>query len=104
VAIVRQGEAADRFYIIESGTFVVTQLAADGSTREIRTLAAGHVFGELGLLRGAPRSATVTAATDGLVLALDGPSFLAMVSGDASIRGRLLDLYDPAPAATIGLP
>lgn len=103
-AVVRQGEAADRFYIIESGTFVVTQDAADGSTREIRTLAADDVFGELGLLRGAPRSATVTAATDGLVLALDGPSFLAMVSGAASIRGRLLDLYDPSPAATIAVP
>ena len=103
-AVVRQGEAADRFYIIESGTFVVTQVAADGSTRELRTLAADDVFGELGLLRGAPRSATVTAVTDGLVLALDGPSFLAMVSGAASIRGRLLDLYDASPAATIAVP
>jgi hypothetical protein len=41
---------------------------------------------------------------DGLVLALAGPSFLAMVSGAASIRGRLLDLYDPSPAATIAVP
>lgn len=103
-AVVRQGEAADRFYIIESGTFRVTQVAADGSIYEIRTLAVDDVFGELGLLRGAPRSATVTAATDGLVLALDGPSFLAMVSGAASIRGRLLNLYEPAPAATIAVP
>jgi predicted MFS family arabinose efflux permease len=102
--VIRQGEAADRFYIIESGDFVVTQVAADGSPRELRTLVADDVFGELGLLRGAPRSATVTAATDGLLLALDGPSFLAMVSGAASIRGRLLDLYDPSPAATIAVP
>lgn len=103
-AVVRQGEPADRFYIIESGTFVVTQVTADGSNREIRTLAADDVFGELGLLRGAPRSATVTAATDGLVLALDATTFLAMVSGAASIRGRLLDLYDQSPAATIAVP
>jgi MFS family permease len=104
-AVVRQGEASDRFYIIESGTFTVTQSAADGGTRELRTLAADDVFGELGLLNGAPRSATVTAATDGLVLALDGPAFLLMVSGVASIRGRLQHLYDqPAPAATIAVP
>ena len=103
-AVVRQGEAADRFYIIESGKFVVTQEAADGSTREVRTLAADDVFGELGLLRGAPRRATVTATTEGLVLALDGPTFLAMVSGAANIRGRLLNLYEPSPAATIAVP
>jgi hypothetical protein len=103
-AVVRQGEPADRFYIIESGTFVVTQAAAGGSEREIRTLGAGDVFGELGLLRGTPRSATVTATSDGLVLALDGRSFLAMVSGVASIRGRLLNLYEPSPAATIAVP
>jgi MFS family permease len=103
-AVVREGEPADRFYIIESGTFVVTQRAAAGAEREIRTLAPDDVFGELGLLRGAPRSATVTARTDGLVLALDGPTFLAMVSGGASIRGRLLNLYEGSPAATIAVP
>jgi hypothetical protein len=104
-AVVRQGEASDRFYIIESGTFSVTQTAADGRTRELRTLTADDVFGELGLLNAAPRSATVTATTDGLVIALDGPAFLSMVSGVASIHGRLQHLYDqPAPAATIAVP
>jgi len=44
------------------------------------------------------------ATTDGLVLALDGASFLAMVSGAASIRGRLLNLYEPSAAATIAVP
>ena len=93
-AVVRQGEPADRFYIIESGSFTVTQIGANGETRELRTLGAGDVFGELGLLNAAPRSATVTAVTDGVVLALDGAQFLEMVSGAASIRGRLLQLYD----------
>jgi MFS family permease len=93
-AVVRQGEPADRFYIIESGSFTVTQIGANGEARELRTLDAGDVFGELGLLNAAPRSATVTAVTDGVVLALDGAQFLEMVSGAASIRGRLLQLYD----------
>jgi MFS family permease len=102
--VIRQGEAADRFYIIESGTFSVTQEAADGSVTELRRLAPGDVFGELGLLNAAPRSASVTATSDGLVLALDGPAFGALVSGAASIRGRLLHLYDAPPAATIAVP
>ncbi len=102
--VIRQGEAADRFYIIESGTFSVTQEGTDGSVTELRRLAPGDVFGELGLLTSSPRSATVTATGDGLVLALDGPAFQALVSGAASIRGRLLHLYDGPPAATIAVP
>jgi predicted MFS family arabinose efflux permease len=94
-AVIRQGEPADRFYIIESGSFVVRQAGgADETIRTLRTLGPGDVFGELGLLNAAPRSATVSAATNGVVLALDGSVFLAMVSGAASIRGRLLHLYD----------
>jgi len=92
--VIRQGEPADRFYIVEHGSYSVTQRARDDQTRELRTLGPGDVFGELGLLNAAPRSATVAAVADGLLLALDGPAFQAMVSGAASIRGRLLRLYD----------
>ena len=102
--VIRQGEAADRFYIIEAGAFSVTQQTADGGVAELRRLAPGDVFGELGLLTSSPRSATVTATSEGLVLALDGPAFQALVSGAASIRGRLLHLYDGPPAATIAVP
>ena len=96
--VVRQGDPADRFYIIESGSFVVRQSAPDGTDRELRRLAADEVFGELGLLNAAPRSATVEAVTDGLVLALEGQAFLELVGGPATVRGRLLDLYEPALA------
>ena len=94
-AIVRQGEPADRFYIVASGRFVVRQAASDGEDLELRRLGPDDVFGELGLLRGAPRSATVVAETEGLLLSLDGPAFLELVGSATSLRGRLLDLYDP---------
>jgi MFS family permease len=96
--VVRQGEPADTFYIIENGSFRVGQTGDDGTTRVLRTLGPGDVFGELGLLNAAPRSATVGAITDGVVLALDGPAFLAMVGGATTVRGRLLHLYDLAAA------
>jgi predicted MFS family arabinose efflux permease len=96
--VVRQGDPADRFYIIESGSFVVRQASSDGTERELRRLAGDEVFGELGLLNAAPRSATVEAVTDGVVLALDGQAFLELVGGPATVRGRLLDLYEPALA------
>jgi hypothetical protein len=96
--VIREGDVADRFYIIESGTFAVSQAMPAGADREIRRLGPDAVFGELGLLTGVPRSATVTAATDGVLLALDGPDFLDLVGSATSIRGRLLDLYEPAGA------
>jgi CRP-like cAMP-binding protein len=86
-------EPADRFYIIESGAFVVRQAAPDGEEGELRRLGPDDVFGELGLLNEAPRSATVAAVTDGTVLALDGPEFLALVGERTMVRGRLL-LYE----------
>jgi MFS family permease len=101
--VVRQGEPADRFYIIASGTFVVSQsdpAAADGR-HVLRRLGNDDVFGELGLLRGAPRSATVTAETDGRVLALDRRDFLALVGRTDRLRGRLLELYDDGPIRAV---
>ncbi len=91
--VVIQGEAADRFYIIESGSFTVSQLSPDGGpARVLRQLGENQVFGELGLLRREPRSATVTADTDGLLLALDRDDFLALV-GVGELRSRMIGLY-----------
>ncbi|HET7703504.1 MAG TPA: MFS transporter [Candidatus Limnocylindrales bacterium] len=99
-AVVTQGDAADRFYIIESGRFTVSQTDADpdGRRHVLRRLGPDDVFGELGLLTGAPRSATVTADTDGVVLALDRGDFLALVGRTGTLRARLLGLYDPGPS------
>ncbi len=92
--IVRQGEPADRFFMIESGTFVVTQAASPGGVERIlRRLGTNQVFGELGLLQGSPRTATVTAETDGVLLELDGADFLELVGAGGPLRNRLLGLY-----------
>ncbi len=92
--VIRQGEPADRFYIVESGTFAVTQAATSGAAPILlRELGPDSVFGELGLLNRGPRTATVTAKIDGVLLELDGPDFLTLVGANAPLRGRLLGLY-----------
>ena len=92
--VVRQGEPADRFYIIENGTFSVSQAPAPGTPPEVlRALGPDDVFGELGLLNRTPRTATVTADTDGVVLALGADDFLALVGATGPLRGRLQGLY-----------
>ncbi|HYN69982.1 MAG TPA: cyclic nucleotide-binding domain-containing protein, partial [Candidatus Eisenbacteria bacterium] len=93
-AVVRQGEPADRFYIIEAGTFTVTQTPAPGSESVVlRQLGPDQVFGELGLLNRTPRTATVTADTDGILLALGADDFLTLVGVGGPLRGRLMGLY-----------
>jgi hypothetical protein len=95
--VIRQGEPADRFYMIQSGSFVVTQQATPGPAPVVlRHLGANDVFGELGLLRELPRSATVTAETDGVLLELAGKDFLELVGAGGPLRGRLLGLYTGA--------
>jgi len=100
--IIRQGEPADRFYIIADGTFAVRHRADDaGPSRQLRQMGRDEVFGEIGLLTGAPRTATVTAMTDGLLYALDGPAFLDLV-GTGGLRTTLLGLHAGAPGVPSG--
>jgi MFS family permease len=96
--IVRQDEPADRFYIIEDGSFTVTQLTDAGTEIELRRLGPDQVFGELGLLNRTARTATVTADAPGRLLEMDGDDFLELVGAGGELRGRLLGLYGAATA------
>jgi MFS family permease len=91
--VVRQGEPADTFYVILGGTFVVDQAPASGGAPiRLRSMGTDEVFGEIGLLTGAPRTATVTAEGSGRLLALDAADFLELVSSGAELGPRLLSL------------
>jgi MFS family permease len=106
VAIVRQGDLADRFYVILDGQFHVSESQSGSKHRHLRTLGPNEVFGELGLLTGAPRTATVTAASDGNLLGLEARDFLELVSAAPDLRPRLLALYrgSPTPIRSIMSP
>jgi CRP-like cAMP-binding protein len=72
--IVREGEPGERLYVIAEGEFDVS--CVRGVFPSLRD---GDLFGEIALLRNVPRTATVTARTDGLLYALDRNAFLAAV-------------------------
>ena len=95
--IVAEGALADRFYLIDAGTLQVTQ-RRDGREVPVRELASGSVFGEIGLLRRIPRTATVTATSDGVLYALDAEGFGELVGSGPGLSSRLLDLYRGALA------
>ncbi len=79
--IIAEGDPGDRFYVVAAGRAEVTQ-----SGTHVRDLGDGGWFGELALLRDSPRTATVTAATDLELLAIDRDSFLASVGLSAHAR------------------
>lgn len=87
--IVRQGDVADRFYVIERGRVVVTRAAPDGTTRELTTLGPGSYFGEIGLLRRLPRNATVTALDPLDLLAIGREDFERFLLAHGGVRSDL---------------
>jgi hypothetical protein len=75
--VMREGEAGDEFHLIVDGTAAVS---VQGTPRP--SLHRGDCFGEIALLRGVPRTATVTAEQQLSTLALGREEFLAAVTGN----------------------
>src|SRR5262245_35103746 len=69
--IFSQGDAGDAFYLVQSGT-VQVMIGRTGDHKEVvAALGPGDWFGEMALLSGEPRAATVTAAVDAVLWRLD---------------------------------
>jgi MFS family permease len=98
--VIRQGEEADRFYVIAEGEVEVTQVPPEGGPPVmLRRMGPSDVFGEIGLLSGVPRTATVTAVSGGTLIALDREPFLQLVGSGPGLTYRLLDLHRGASTA-----
>jgi small-conductance mechanosensitive channel/CRP-like cAMP-binding protein len=74
----RQGAVAHWLYLIVSGRAEVSVDSTAGHGH-VSNLEAGDVFGEMGMLTGAPRSATVTAVTDTICYRLDKAGFESII-------------------------
>jgi cAMP-dependent protein kinase regulator len=84
--IVRQGEPSDAFYVLIRGACEVICRTPGGQDVAVAQLVQGDFFGEMGLLLGVPRTATVRAAPDNdvEVLALDADGFRSLIK-DSSL-------------------
>ena len=96
--IVREGDPGDRFYIVAEGELEVSQGGV-----ALTDLREGGYFGEIALLRGVSRTATVTARTNVVLYALDRDDFLAAVTGhpqSAEAAETVMSARLAGPAAT----
>ncbi|NJA89321.1 mechanosensitive ion channel [Rhodocyclus tenuis] len=74
-----QGALAHWLYIVVSGEAAVLWDAPDGSRHQIGVIPAGAVFGEMGLMTGAPRSTTIVARADVECYRLDKSGFESII-------------------------
>lgn len=78
--ILREGGAADRFYILTSGEVEVLKGPLDDGPKVLARIGAPGFFGEIGLLHGVPRTASVRATDACEAIVLDRRTFLDLVA------------------------
>jgi small-conductance mechanosensitive channel/CRP-like cAMP-binding protein len=90
--LTRQGAEAHWLYIIEKGK-VSVRVAVDGAeAREVATLGDGDYFGEMGLMTGEPRSATIVALSNTDCFRLDAAAFRELVENRPAIAEQMAEL------------
>jgi hypothetical protein len=78
--IIREGDAGDVMYIIDSGEFTVLKRDENGTNQAVFTYTSpGAAFGELSLMYGKPRAASVKAKTAGRLWSIDRLAFRAVL-------------------------
>ena len=85
--IVEEGQPGGTFYVIVEGEAKVVR-----GKRAIATVAPGELFGEISLLDGGPRTATVVADTPVTAIRIFKRSFDKLVAADPSVASRMLSV------------
>jgi CRP/FNR family transcriptional regulator, cyclic AMP receptor protein len=85
-ALMREGDPGHEFFLILDG-----EVRVERGGKELRTLGAGAFVGEIALLDGGPRSATVVAASPVRVLVLGRREFHTLVDDFPDVRTSVLE-------------
>jgi CRP-like cAMP-binding protein len=78
--LMRQGEHADIVYVLLDGYVKVTAISEEGHLVFLAVRSRGDLVGEIGVLDGNPRTATVTAAGAVLAMGIGAPAFLGFLA------------------------
>ena len=84
--LVKQGETGDSFYVVLTG-----QAKVVASGRTVNHLLPGDHFGEISLLDGGPRTASVVAETEMTLVLITQKDFLSLLAKDPEITMCLLE-------------
>lgn len=83
--LMTQGEVGDAMFVLVSGRMRVSITGEDGVERVVREITRGQVVGEMSLLTDDPRSASVVAVRDSVLVRLGKPEFNQLLATSAAV-------------------
>ncbi len=83
--LMQQGDPGDSMYLSISGRLRAYVRDDDGVERLLREMGRGQIIGEMSLYTDAPRSATVVAIRDSVLVRLAKPAFAQLLAGSAQV-------------------
>jgi CRP-like cAMP-binding protein len=88
-AILREGEVGDSAFLIRSGSVQVMLQGAGGPSTSLAIMQAGDIFGEMAVLERKPRSATVIAKDNCLLLEIAGENIRKLLEAHPEMQVKL---------------
>ncbi|XP_051766519.1 protein kinase, cAMP-dependent, regulatory, type II, alpha, B isoform X2 [Ctenopharyngodon idella] len=90
--IINQGDDGDNFYVIERGVFDIL-IQKDGVSRCVGSYDNKGSFGELALMYNTPRAATIRAAQEGALWALDRATFHRLIVKNNAKKRKMYERF-----------
>lgn len=91
--VLTEGDPGDSLFVLTEGTVKAFVRKPGGGQMQVRTMTEGAFFGEISILSGKPRSATVTAATPCELLELDRRTLDEITRDHPRVRDVLEQFY-----------
>jgi len=101
--IIKEGMLSDCAYIIESGRVEVSKSKPNGERQLIGILEENDIFGEMGLIDGLPRSASVIALEDCSISIMTQEAFNSLAQHNAQALMPILKVLAKRLRATLQL-
>ncbi|OGR84924.1 MAG: hypothetical protein A2901_01510 [Elusimicrobia bacterium RIFCSPLOWO2_01_FULL_54_10] len=96
--VVRENEQGSSFFIVHKGRLEVLKSNRDGTSTQLGELTAGQFFGELSLLTGEPRTATIRALADSELLRLEKSDFKEILEKHPHLSEKLAEFVSARQA------
>lgn len=101
VVLVREGEDGRSMFLIEGGTVQVLTTDSTGATIPLARLGPGEFFGEVSVLTGRPRTATVVAETTVTVIEISKDDLDQITATHPEVRSLVQKFYEERAHATV---
>jgi len=88
--IIKEGDTGEEMFILLSGILNASGLQPDGTQRWLFNINPGDFFGEMSIIAHEPRSATITAIEDSLVMTVRAIDFYKVITYHPSIGYKIL--------------